>query len=53
MSLTVYAKEFLTMHFAFDEFGHVLWGVKKPITVMTDNKAPSRFFQAKKIPLKL
>ena len=24
MSLTMYAKEFLAMHFAFDEFGHIL-----------------------------
>ena len=30
MSLTMYAKEFLAMHFAFDEFAHILWGVKKP-----------------------
>ena len=27
MSLTMYAKEFLAMHFAFDEFAHILWGV--------------------------
>ena len=27
------------MHFAFDEFAHILWGVKKPTIVMTDNKA--------------
>ena len=39
MSLTMYAKEFLAMHFAFDEFDHILWGVKKPTIVMTDNKA--------------
>ena len=52
MSLTMYAKEFLAMHFAFDEFGHILWGVKKPIIVMTDNKALTRFFQAKQIPPK-
>ena len=38
------------MHFAFDEFGHILWGAKKPIIVMTDNKALTRFFQAKHIP---
>ena len=50
MSLTMYAKEFLAMHFAFDEFGHILWSAKKPIIVMTDNKALSRFFQAKHIP---
>ena len=45
MSLTMYAKEFLAMHFAFDEFGHILWGAKKPIIVMTDNKALTRFFR--------
>ena len=50
MSLTMYAKEFLAMHFAFDEFGHILWGAKQPIIVMTDNKALTRFFQAKHIP---
>ena len=50
MSLTMYAKEFLAMHFAFDEFGHILWCAKKPIIVMTDNKALTRFFQAKHIP---
>ena len=50
MSLTMYAKEFLAMHFAFDEFGHILWGTKKPIIVMTDNKALTRFFQANHIP---
>ena len=38
------------MHFAFDEFGHILWGAKKPIIVMRDNKALARFFQAKHIP---
>ena len=50
MSLTLYAKEFLAMHFAFDEFAHILWRVKKPTIVMTDNKALTRFFQSKRIP---
>ena len=50
MSLTRYAKEFLAMHYAFDEVGHILWGAKKPIIVLTDNKALTRFFQAKHIP---
>ena len=45
MSLTIYAKEFLAMHFAFDKFGHILWGAKKPIIVMTDNKALTGFFR--------
>ena len=44
MSLTMYAKAILAMHFAFDEFDHILWGVKKPTIVMTDNKALTRFF---------
>ena len=44
MSLIMYAKEFLTMHFAFDEFAHILFGVKKQTKVMTDNKAFTQFF---------
>ena len=44
ISLTVYATKFLAMHFAFDEFAHILWGVKKPTIVMTDNKALTRRF---------
>ena len=38
-------KEFLATHFAFDKFGHILWGVEKPIIVMTDIKALTRFFR--------
>ena len=53
MSLTTYAEEFLAMHFAFDEFEHFLWGSKKPIIFMTNNKALTRFFQLKRIPPKL
>ena len=45
MSLTMYAKEFLAMHFAFDEFVQILRGAKKPVIVMTDNKALTRFFR--------
>ena len=50
LSLTMYAKAFLAMHFAFDEIALILWGMKKPTIVMTDNKALTRFFQSKKIP---
>ena len=53
MSLSMYAKEFLAMHFAFEEFGHILWGLKKPTIVMTENKPLTRFFQAKQVPPKL
>ena len=52
MSRTMYAKEILAMHFAFDEFAQILWGVKKPTIVMTDNKPLTRFFQSKRIPPK-
>ena len=38
MSLTMYAKEFLAMHFAFEECGHILGGAMKPIIVMTERK---------------
>ena len=47
MSLTMYTKVFLAMHFAFDEFGHNLCGVKKPTIVMRENKALTRFFSSK------
>ena len=38
------------LHFAFDEFGHVLYGAKKPIIVKTESKALTRFFQTEHIP---
>ena len=50
ITLTMYAKEFLAIHLAYDEFGHILRGTKKPIIVRTENKALTRFFQAKQIP---
>ena len=53
ISLTMYAKEILAMHFAFDEFEQILWDVKKPTIVMTDNNTLTRFFQSKRIPHKL
>ena len=53
MSPTMYAKEFLSIHFAFDEFAHILWEVKEPTIVVTDKKALTRFFLSKRIPPKL
>ena len=35
---------------AFKEFGHIFWGATKPVTIMTDSKSVTRFFQTKKIP---
>ena len=40
---TTYAKVFLAKHFVFDEFGHILCGIKKSKTVNTKNKALKRF----------
>ena len=47
LSLTMYTKDFLAMHFAVDDFGHILRVVKEPTIDMTDNKAITRFFPAK------
>ena len=44
------AKEFLAIYYAFKELGHIFWGATKPITILTDNKSVTRFFQTKIIP---
>ena len=43
-------QDFLAIYYAFKEFGHKFWGVPKPITILTDNKSVTRFFQTKIIP---
>ena len=48
--LSIYVKEFLSIYFAFVEFGHLMWGSTFPIIVFTDNRAVTRFFEAKLIP---
>ena len=48
--MSIYAKEFLAIFFAFSEFGHLLWGSTFPVIVFTDNRAVTRFFQTKIIP---
>ena len=45
-----YAKEFLSILFAFVEFGQQMWGSTLPVIVFTDNRSVTRFFQAKMIP---
>ena len=47
MFLTMHAKDFLAMHLAFVEFGHIMWGTKRPTIVMTYSEALPRFFEAK------
>ena len=48
--MSIYAKEFLAIYMAFQEFELVFWGVTKPVIIMTDSKSVTRFFQTKMIP---
>ena len=50
LKMSIYAKEFLAIFFAFKEFGHIFWGTPKPVIILTDNKSVTRFFQNKIIP---
>ena len=50
LKMSIYAKEFLAIFFAFKEFGHIFWGTLKPVIILTDNKPVTRFFQTKIIP---
>ena len=33
LKLSIYAKEFLAVHFAFDKFAQIIWGTAKPVLV--------------------
>ena len=48
--MSIYAKEFPSINFAFVEVGHPMWGSTFPAFVFTDNRSVTRFFQAKLIP---
>ena len=50
IKMSIYAKEFLAIYFAFNEFGHIFWCAPKPVIILTDNKAVTQFFQTKRIP---
>ena len=50
LKMSIYAKEFLAIFFAFKEFGHIFWGTPTPVIILTDNKSATRFFQTKIIP---
>ena len=47
LKMSIYAKEFLAIFFAFKEFGHIFWGTPTPVIILTDNKSLTRFFQTK------
>ena len=48
--LSKYAKQFLAVHFVLDTFAKIIWGCKKPVLILTDNRSVTRFFQTKIIP---
>ena len=50
LKMSIYAKEFLAIYFAFSEFGHLMWGSVFPVIVFTDKRSVTRFFQTKIIP---
>ena len=50
IKMSIYAKEFFAIFFAFKEIGHIYWGAPKPVIILTDNKAVTRFFQTKIVP---
>ena len=50
LKMSIYAEEFLEIYYAFKKVGHIFWGARKPITILTDNKSVTRFFQKKIIP---
>ena len=50
IKMSIYAKEFLAIYFAFMEQSHILWESTKPVVVLTDNKSVTRCFQANIIP---
>ena len=50
LKLSIYAKEFLAINYAFKEFGHFFWGTPQPAIILKDNKSVKRFFQTKIIP---
>ena len=47
IKMSIYAKKFLAIYFAFKNFGHMFWGAPKLVIILTDNKAVTRFFQTK------
>ena len=50
MKMSIYAKGFLAIYFAFKELGHIFRGAPKPLIFLTDNKNVTRFFQTKIVP---
>ena len=43
LKMSIYAKEFLAIFFAFREFGHIFWGTPKLVIILTDNSSVTFF----------
>ena len=50
LKMSIYAKEFLAIYYAFSEFGYILWEADLPTIILTDNQSVTRFFKTKLIP---
>ena len=48
IKLSIYAKECLAIYCAFKDFGHLFWGAPKPVIILTDNQAVTRFLPKRK-----
>ena len=45
LKMSISAKEFSAIFFAFKKFGHIFWGTPKLVTIQSNNKSVTRFFQ--------
>ena len=50
LKTSYYAKEFLAISYAFNEFEHIFWGTSEPVIILTVKKPVTKFFQTKIIP---
>ena len=47
---SIYAKKILAIYYAIKEIGHIFWGARKPVVILTDKKSDTSFFQTKTKP---
>ena len=46
LKISTYCKRFLALYFALENFSNYIWGCKKPVIILTDNKRLTSFFDA-------
>ena len=47
LKMSIYAKQFLALFFAFKVLGHIPRGTPKPVIILTDNKTVTKVFQTR------